>query len=1049
MKLKSFSAAGFSYPRIVVASGCCALGLLLALAALGAFTTTKAEAQSRSAAPVSKEEMRTGMMTGVSMKNDTSPALRDQPPWPYPAKKEQREANRNPRLPHRHVDSPDPVVQNAFPSMLSLFAPSIPSPIRNFDGIPFPGVGCNCAPPDTVGEIGATQYVQMVNIGLQVFDKNSGNSVLGPVSIGSIWAGFGGLCETSGDGDPVVLYDQLANRWLISQFAGTSIPTIECIAISTTSDATGSWHRYAFTLGTNFFDYPHLAVWPDAYYMSMNIFNSSATAYLGPQAFAFDRAKMLAGMPATFITPGITNGANEETFLPADLDGSTLPPAGAPGVFLFWPGGTSANQYRIWHFDVDFATPANSTFTQFAAVPSAAFTQICPATRACIPQLGTTNRVDAIGDRLMYRVAYRNFGTHESLVGNFTVSANGVAGLRWFELRNVTSGPLTVHQQSTYQPDTTWRWMGSVAQDGEGNLAIGFSASSASINPQIRYAGRFVSDPLNVLGQGEETLFSGAGSQTGTLNRWGDYSALTIDPVDDSTFWYTQEYIPTNGSFNWRTRVGSFKFSTVPTNNVISAGAYLVSAGPNNLPDPGETVTVAIGLRNIGGPGVPCTTAALTATLQSGGGVTSPPAGQNYGVLCAGDAPVFRNFTFVVDPALPCGSSITATVAAVDGMENFGLLANTFATGSLQTTPLQNFDGVVAPALPMGWTPTASGSGTNPVTVTNFVDTAPNAVHLSEASTVGLSEVTSATFAVPGPNQKLTFRNQFNTEPNFDGLVLEISVNGGAFQDILAAGGTFEQGGYNSSLPTTFMNPLPGRMAWTGLSGGTAASPTYITTVVNLPAAAAGQNVQLKWRMGSDSSVVPGTNPGARIDSLSLQQRLCGGTAPVASSVVSRKVHGAAGTFDIPLPLVNPGGAVGVEPRSSAGAHQLVVTFPNPITVGGVEVTTGAGNASVAVAGSTATISLTGVVDKQRLGVTLTSVASGADLGAVPIAMGVLAGDANGNRSVNASDVAQTKAATSPGTVNAGNFRSDVNAGGTINATDVALVKAAAGNSLP
>jgi hypothetical protein len=234
----------------------------------------------------------------------------------------------------------------------------------------------------------------------------------------------------------VVLYDQIANRWIISQFAGTGVPTDECIAVSTTSDATGSYYRYGFHLGTNFFDYPKLAVWPDAYYMSMNVFNSAGTAFLGPQPFAFDRAAMLGGGAATVITPGITGGSGEETYLPADLDGSTLPPAGAPNTFVEWPSG-SPLAHKVWHFHADFATPANSTFTLFTTVPAAGFTQLCATTRSCVPQLGTTSGLDAIADRLMFRLAYRNFGDHESLVGNYT-SAPG-SGVRWFELRNVTN----------------------------------------------------------------------------------------------------------------------------------------------------------------------------------------------------------------------------------------------------------------------------------------------------------------------------------------------------------------------------------------------------------------------------------------------------------------------------------------------------------------------------------------------------------------------------------------------------------------------------------
>ena len=493
-----------------------------------------------------------GIVVGHSYHNDTSPPLRDmvQIPMKGVEDRDAHEAIRNPQIANNHIDRPDTVVQ-------STMAPeAMPTPILNFNGIPFPGVVCNCEPPDTNGEVGATQYVQMVNEGYQVFNKDTGASVLGPASIASVWAGFGGLCQTGGQGDPVVLYDQIANRWLISQFAGGT-PTDECIAISTTSDATGSWNRYGFHLGSNFFDYPHIGVWPDGYYMEDNVFNAAGNARFGPQPFVFDRLAMIAGMPATFITPGITGGSSEPYALPADLDGLILPPTGTACPFIEFP---SSGTYRTFLFHADFVTPANSTYTQRTSPAAASFSQLCPGNRNCVPQLGTSGRVDGLGDRLMHRLSYRIVDGVERIVGNHSVSAGGVSGIRWFELRNVTSGSESVFQESTYQPDTDWRWMGSAAEDTNGNMAIGFSASSATINPQIRYAGRLASDPINTLGQGEAHLFDGTGSQTG--NRWGDYSAISVDPVDDCTFWYTQEYYLTVSDFNWRTRIGSFKFPT-------------------------------------------------------------------------------------------------------------------------------------------------------------------------------------------------------------------------------------------------------------------------------------------------------------------------------------------------------------------------------------------------------------------------------------------------------------------------------------------------------
>jgi len=332
------------------------------LLAMGVISSI-AHAASDQLTPVGKN----GFQAGMSYQNDISLPLYYLPAYQgneeENEEREKREAAMNPQLPNNHVDSVDPVIQHTMAP-----TPQMPNPILNFPGIQFPGVNCNCAPPDTNGEVGETQYVQMVNDGFQVFDKLTGASVLGPQSITSLWAGFGGVCETSGDGDPVVLYDQLANRWLISEFAGSGVPTDECIAISTTSDATGTWNRYGFHLGNNFFDYPHLGVWPDGYYMAMNIFNSSGTAFLGPQAFAFDRQAMLAGQPAGFVTPGITGGSSENSFLPTDVDGTALPPVGAPNTFVSFPG---TGVYKVRHFHADFATPANSTFTLFASPPAA------------------------------------------------------------------------------------------------------------------------------------------------------------------------------------------------------------------------------------------------------------------------------------------------------------------------------------------------------------------------------------------------------------------------------------------------------------------------------------------------------------------------------------------------------------------------------------------------------------------------------------------------------------------------------------------------------
>ena len=849
--------------------------LLGAVVAYSPFT----KAQMR---PVEKVDARTlsvldqpgaPIRVGASYHNDTSPALRDIPPAPYVGKQERR-MNPNPEVPHTHVDQADPVVQNTH---LAAPGETMPAPILNFDGIPAASAG-GWAPPDTNGEVGATQYVQLVNVGLQVFNKSTGASVLGPIGLSTIWTGFGGVCENNGSGDPVVLYDQIANRWLISQFAGAHVPTDECIAVSTSADATGSWYRYGFHLGANFFDYPHLGVWPDAYYMSMNIFNAAGTAYLGPQPFAFDRAAMLAGNPTTFVTPGITVGPGEETYLPADLDGSTLPAAGAPATFVEFPGG---GVYNVWHFHADFATPGNTTFTLFASPAAAAFTALCPSTGACVPESGG-QFLDGIADRLMFRLAYRRLGGHESVVGNFTVSANGVAGVRWFELRNVTAGPVTVHQESTYQPDTVWRWMGSAAMDAGGNIAVGYSASSASIFPQIRYAGRLAGDPLSTLPQAEGTLFAGTGSQLGTSNRWGDYSALTIDPVDDCTFWYTNEYYATSAAFNWRTRIGSFTFPSctsvppVPTPWVFANGSSITAEDscppPNNAIDPGERVTVSFTVTN-GGTG---STSNLVGTLENTGGVTGASAAQSYGAL----APLgsgSRSFTFTAGGT--CGGPLTATVHLQDGATDLGAVTYHFTLGTTTTGFSETFDGVVAPALPAGWTTAASGCEISWVTSTTNPFSGANDAFAPDPFCLGNTELVTPTIAVSASEAQLTFKNNYITDFRWDGMVLEISIDGGAFADITAGGNAFIGGGYNATIWSDCGCPLAGRQAWSGNSGG------YITSSINLPPAALGHNVKLKWRMASDGSQ---GSTGVRIDSITI-------ASPYVCS--SCNVYGTRGDF--------------------------------------------------------------------------------------------------------------------------------------------------------
>ena len=531
----------------------CTSPLLLAILATAAF---QAQAQST----VAMEHRKVDLIVN-SHKNDVSPPLRDMEPIP-PSTKRRGRPVREHKIPFDdgpELDS-DPLLERTLgATSLAPALPLAPTLGSGVDGLgngftgPAGTMTVNSAPPDTTGAVGATQYVQWVNTAFAVFSKTTKAPVYGPVDGKTLWAGFGGACETYNDGDPVVQYDKLAGRWVVSQFAvpGGATGYWQCIAVSTTSDATGTWNRYAFQYA-QFNDFPKLAVWPDAYYVSYNMFTSS---FQGSTVCALDRAKMLAGQPATqqCITLASTYGST----LPADLDGPA-PAAGTPNYVV----ARATNSVNMWRFRVDWATPANTTLSGPVNTTVAAFSAACSGGN-CITQPGTNNKLDSLADRLNYRAAYRtlNGGT---LVLSHAVSTGSkrtaLAAVRWYELRNVApTGTPTVFQQGTFGGgDSVHRWMSSIAQDKLGNIAVSYSASGSAVSPSLRMASRLAADPVGTLNS-ETVLKAGGGSQTGTLTRWGDYSQISVDPVDDCTFWSTNEYIKTNGSFNWNTWISSYK----------------------------------------------------------------------------------------------------------------------------------------------------------------------------------------------------------------------------------------------------------------------------------------------------------------------------------------------------------------------------------------------------------------------------------------------------------------------------------------------------------
>ncbi len=456
------------------------------------------------------------------------------------------------------------------------------TPQASFDGLSnqdnFNLLGIRVIPPDPVGAVGPNHYVQMVNLSVAVFDK-SGNRLMGPVTVGSLWNGYPVTNCAEDSGDPVVVYDQFADRWILSQFTASGPTYYNCIAVSQTSDPTGAYYLYAFSTGTWFPDYPKYGLWTDSYVITTREFDD-VTGGSGIGVYALEKNKMLNGLAKARavgfrlvgddpdIMPLIGDG-----LLPAYVDGKQKPnPLKPIPIVGTQDGGASYgatfDALNIFELDVKWRARPTASLKLAAQLPVAPFDSIFPcAGRACLRQPGTAARLDILSyrQRPTWRLAYRNFKTHEAMVTAQSVeAAPGVAGMRWYELRRTANG-YAIEQQGTYAPaDGVHRWMGSVAMDARGNIAMGYSVvNGVDVKPGIRYTGRLRGDAAGQMTLGEGTIVNGTGIQRTVNPRWGDYTSLNLDPVDDCTFWYVNEYYTRAGELSapagWSTRIGSFK----------------------------------------------------------------------------------------------------------------------------------------------------------------------------------------------------------------------------------------------------------------------------------------------------------------------------------------------------------------------------------------------------------------------------------------------------------------------------------------------------------
>jgi hypothetical protein len=518
------------------------------------------------------------------------------------------------RIPHPHMKADngiaDSVVQSAH-----VATPAIPAPSVNFEGVGAGLAGFNVQyqPPDTDGDIGDNDYFQVVNASIAIFSR-TGTIKMGPVDTSTVWTNFNGACATTDDGDATIRYDHIAKRWVVAQFSvdNANGPFFQCVAVSTTDDPTGTYARYQFSYDA-FNDYPKVGLWPDAYYFTFNMFPDSGFA--GGKICAMDRTKMLAGDP-TATMQCFDAGANFGGLLASDVDGNTLPAAGTPNYVVALDSNTSL---AYWKFHVDFATPANSTFTGPTSITVSSYNPLCGSQSGCVKQPAGGTPLDSLGDRAMNRFVYRRFADHESLLFSHSVVAGASGGVRWYELR--TPATPTVFQQGTFAPDASYRWLPSLAMDGAGDIAAIYTVSSATLSPSIRYTARVPSDAAGTMGQGEGTVMAGTGSQQG--DRWGDYSALNIDPTDDCTFWGTHEYMDSAGGGGWSTRVASFRLAGCSSFAVTADAEEVHQSATASFPVTTATTSGSAQMVTLAASGLPM---GVTATFNPASVMSGTPA---------------------------------------------------------------------------------------------------------------------------------------------------------------------------------------------------------------------------------------------------------------------------------------------------------------------------------------------------------------------------------------------------------------------------------------
>ncbi|MEO7484269.1 MAG: T9SS type A sorting domain-containing protein [Ferruginibacter sp.] len=852
------------------------------------------------------------------------------------------------RIQYTKTPVPDPVVQRDFTARQNTINSPTPSPsgpsaiTQNFAGLGY----TNVSPADPSMCAGPTAIIQTINNNsssyFKIWDLN-GNVLLNQTLIVNLVASSG----YTGQGDPVAIYDQLAGRYLLTEFgrapASSGNPNSLIVCVSQTNNPLGAWYIYKFTDASFFPDYPHWSAWPNAYYATTNDFSGS---YVGSSVWAFNKAKMLAGDATAEVQRfRLTNpDFKYSSMAPVNVIGSTAPAAGSPGMFMYFndddftTNPNDKDSLGFISFLPDFATPANTVLSFSQQLMTAPFKSGVCGGRNCVPSL-TGGGYDALSDRIMNRVVYRNFGSYEAIVLNYTVDANvGLgspqAGIRWYELRRI-GGAWSIFQQSTYAPvGTEWRWMGSININSKGQIALGYDLSSPSKYASIYFTGRNATDALNTMSVQEQLIKAGTGY--GTFgNRWGDYNEVTNDVVNDSLFWMTSMY--GNLSTSWATQVAQFRIGDC---DITSSAMNLSQSAP--AVQEGQNIVYTNTVSNTG-----CVTMSnflLTDTLPTNVTFVSATNGGSYN---AGNR--------VVSWPVNINAGLTQTY----------VLAVNINAGSYFAPFTHLNEAVPGPGIPTGWAATIGAGPVNWVLSSTQFHSAPSSFFAVDYASAGtdfrMSTTTPAVLAATPAT--LTFWHNFNTESGWDGGVVEISTNGGGTWVDLGNNMTVNR--YNNTVGTGSNNPIAPRAAFSGNSGG------WIQTKARLLPTSV--NALIRFRMSSDDNTAP-AGGGWYVDDVVLQT--------IAEVNIRSNLFNPSGsriavldTFVTIIPNVGcTGQAISAQPTNTTSCAGTTATFTvtatgsAPITYQWQVSTTGPGgpwnnilNSGIYSGATSGTLTITGV----------------------------------------------------------------------------------------